>query len=158
MKSRLTAGEANLIAPHQAALRNLDEGRRKPRTALQNHFIAVRKYDAAPTTKYEKAYLKWRELGFPDLRIYASPSVRGSESDIKRSKNVTRQPAKKSPRANQSPNETSPITEMEADRRAQLAIRAAHGHKTPRFQEPLGSREDFRRDAQRNWGRSRQPK
>lgn len=57
---RFSVEDARLLEKCIQSLQKLDDGRLKPKTALQVHFVSVCRGNAPPMTKYEKAYMGWR--------------------------------------------------------------------------------------------------
>jgi uncharacterized protein YifE (UPF0438 family) len=116
-----------LIAPYVRTLQDLERGIRAPRTPLQLHFVAVCKGKARPMTEYERAYLLWRSL---------------EREQLKRDTEERRQTESRKGRGSRS---------------ADMALQAPAGRWSDpkpyaRFvAEPLGTREDFKRDRAANF-------
>ncbi len=162
--------EEALIGPHLHGLQRLASGQQKPRTTLQIHFVAVCDGRANPVTPHEKAFLKWRRLGSPDLSPMRKRAPKFSkkqqdvlvagmtQDDWKAYKESASSRNKPRPRKRTKTKDVTGPNLAEIERRAQAAIRNANKSATRYFEEPVGTRDDFRRDTRRNWSRSRQPK
>lgn len=69
--SGLTLKEVRKLQPCIAALQELEHGTRKPKTAMQKHFVSACRGEAPPRTVYEKAYIRWRDTK-PNLEQLAT--------------------------------------------------------------------------------------
>jgi hypothetical protein len=121
-----------LIAPYIKALQELDRGLRVPRTALQVHFVEVCWGGAQPATAYERAYLMWRAKEQRRLKLELEERARQRESR----NNRTDQSAAVSPK---------PVPGRWSDPKPYARFVA----------EPLGTREDFKRDRAVNFADAR---
>jgi hypothetical protein len=125
----------SLIAPYIKALQELERGARVPRTALQMHFVEVRRGGALPTTAYERAYLAWRAKEQRRLKLELEEEARRRELDCNRGKETAAVPPKPVPGRWSDPK---PYSRFVA--------------------EPLGTREDFKRDRGANFAEPRRNK
>jgi hypothetical protein len=124
-----------LIARHIEALQELDSGVRAPQTALQVHFVEVCKGNARPATAHERAYLVWRAKEHRRVRLKAEEQARRRRVRM----NPTNEALGAPPDANSG--------------------RWADPKLYARFVfEPLGTREDFKRDRKANFAGSRRDK
>lgn len=124
-----------LIAPYIKALQALDQGVRVPQTAMQRHFVEVCRGAARSTIEYERLYLEWRALERRRLKLKAEGRVRQREIRSNRSTEITSAPPKLVPGRWSDPK---PYARFVA--------------------EPLGMREDFKRDSGANFASSRRNK
>jgi uncharacterized protein YifE (UPF0438 family) len=122
-----------LIAPYIKALQELDRGVRVPRTNAQVHFVEVCRGGAQPTTAYERAYLAWREKEQRFLNHEGPARPRKLHGKRERETNVT--PAKPRPGRWSDPKPYARFVD-----------------------EPLGTREDFKRDRGANFAAARRDK
>jgi hypothetical protein len=133
-----------LIGRYLSFYQSLDLGSRKPATDQQRRFVAVCRGKLPPITDHEHTYLWWRKISNRKL-----PST--------------------------TPGSASPADPDPRDLRLRLGkpfipSGAREGRRPPpgrwadpkpyaRFiSEPLGTREDFKRDSGANWSNSRRPK
>ena len=123
----------SLIAPYIKALQELDRGVRVPRTAAQAHFVEVCRGGAQPMTAYERAYLAWREKERRLLKLV------GQARQRKLDRNRGDGAAVATPK---------PIPGRWSDPKPFARFVA----------EPLGTREDFRRDSGANFAAARHNK
>jgi uncharacterized protein YifE (UPF0438 family) len=124
-----------LIAPFIKRLVELDKGLRAPMTALQVHFVEVCRGGAQPTTAYERAYLEWRAKEERRRKLELNEARRQKESN----RNRDHEP---------SPAAPLPVPGRWADPKPYARFVA----------EPLGTREDFRKDKAANFAASRRNK
>jgi hypothetical protein len=117
-----------LIAPYIKALQELDRGLRVPRTALQVHFVGVCRGVAQPSTEYERAYLAWRAEDQRRLKLKLKERARQNELRSNRASRSAVVPPKPMPGRWSDPK---PYARFIA--------------------EPLGTREDFKRDSSSNF-------
>ena len=123
------------IAPYIKALQELDRGVRVPQTALQVHFVEVCRGGAQPTTAYERAYLAWRGKEQQRLKLDAE------EQAGRRRLNGSRG------------NETAVVSPK------LVPGRWSDPKPYARFvAEPLGTREDFKRDRGKGRGEVNPPR
>jgi hypothetical protein len=115
-----------LIAPYIKVLQGLDRGLRVPRTALQVHFVEVCRGVAQPTTEYERAYLVWRAKEQRWLKL--EPEERAHQRNLHSSR--AGQPPIVSPEPPGRWSNPKPYARFIA--------------------EPLGTREDYKRDSTAN--------
>jgi hypothetical protein len=108
---------------------------RVPQTAMQRHFVEVCRGAARPETAYERLYLEWRALEQTRLKLKAQDRVRQREIRSNRSTGIPSVPPKLVPGRWSDPK---PYARFIA--------------------EPLGTREDFRRDSGANFASSRRNK
>ena len=121
----------SLIAPYIKALQELERGIRVPQTALQVHFVEVCRGGAQPTTPYERAYLAWRAREQRRLKLEAEEQARRRGSTTNRGD--------------------------------EIAVVSSGRWSDPKpyarfVAEPLGTREDFKRDSGANFATSRRNK
>ena len=125
VENELTLREMDLLEPCANALWELELGKRHPHTALRKHFVDVCKKRAEPSTEHEVAYLKWRRLGRPDLGKLRRRLIAQSKCD----------------------QELKKITEQAKARDAAERGRQCLTESFKRYiDEPLGTREDFKKD------------
>jgi Protein of unknown function, DUF len=130
-----SAPPPKLIAPFIRALRELDRGLRLPVTALQAHFVEVCRGSAQPTTAYERAYLEWRAN--EERRKKRELEERARRRELHRDRG--RETAGASPTA--------------------VPGRWSDPKPYARFvAEPLGTREEFKKDRAANFAASRRNK
>jgi len=122
-----------LIAPYIKALQELDRGVRVPRTAAQRHFVQVCRGAAQPATAYERAYMKWRAKEQRILKLERQAPQR----ELRRTQG--HEAAATAPKA---------IPGRWSDPKAYARFIA----------EPLGTREDFKKDTGANFAASRRNK
>jgi hypothetical protein len=134
---RLMAGTPppSLIAPYIKALQELDRGVRVPRTAMQMHFVEVCRGGAQPTTAHERAYLAWRAKEQRRVKLELEEQARRRELNSNRGD----EPALMAPK---------PVPGRWSDPRPYARFVA----------EPLGTREDFKKDRGANFAASRRNK
>lgn len=130
-----SAQPPRLIAPYIKAFQELDRGVRVPQTALQVHFVEVCRGGAQPTTAYERAYLAWRAKEQRRLKLEAEEQARRRELHSNRGHET----AAVSPK---------PVPGRWSDPKPYARFVA----------EPLGTREDFKRDRAANFAASRRNK
>lgn len=140
----LTPEERALIDKHKQFYLDLAEGRRKPKTAAQLHFVAVCKGRLAPKTDHERAFLRWKEL------------IRENERAAQ--KLYSQQPVKNKAKPSQSgkkPHNPS-AAEQAASKVREERLREMYEKPHARFvDEPWGTRADWKRDFGRNKTNSR---
>jgi uncharacterized protein YifE (UPF0438 family) len=125
----------SLIAPYIKALQELDRGVRVPQTALQAHFVEVCRGDAQPTTAYERAYLAWR--GKEQQRLKREAEEQAGRRQLNSNK----------------ANETAVVSPKS------VPGRWSDPKPYARFVvEPLGTREDFKKDRGANFADCRRNK
>jgi len=124
-----------LIASYVKALQELDRGVRVPRTALQVHFVEVCRGGALPTTAYERAYLAWRAKEQQRLKVELEEQARRRELHGNRGHETTVASSKPVPGCWAEPKPY-----------ARFVV------------EPLGTREDFKRDRGANFAAARRNK
>jgi uncharacterized protein YifE (UPF0438 family) len=125
----------SLIAPYIKALQELERGIRVPQTALQVHFVEVCRGGAQPTTEHERVYLAWRAREQRRLKLEAEEQARRRGSTTNRG------------------DETAVVSSKPVSRRW------SDPKPYARFvAEPLGTREDFKRDSGANFATSRRNK
>ena len=56
----LNEEESALLEHHLDFYQSLDEGRWRPQTPAQEHFVAVCRAQATAETQHERAYIKWK--------------------------------------------------------------------------------------------------
>jgi hypothetical protein len=122
----------SLIAPYIKALQELE---RVPRTALQMHFVEVCRGGALPTTAYERAYLAWRAKEQKRLKLELGEAARRRDLLGNRGNETAAVPPK-------------PVPGRWSDAKPYARFVA----------EPLGTREDFKRDRGANFAESRRNK
>jgi hypothetical protein len=125
----------SLIAPYIKALQELERGVRVPRTALQMHFVEVCRGGALPTTAYERAYLAWRAKEQKRLKLELGEAARRRDLLGNRGNETAAVPPK-------------PVPGRWSDAKPYARFVA----------EPLGTREDFKRDRGANFAESRRNK
>jgi|SRR5579883_62078 uncharacterized protein YifE (UPF0438 family) len=124
-----------LIAPYIKVLRELDRGVRVPRTALQFHSVEVCRRATSPMTPHGRAYLAWRAQEQRRLKLEAEAQIRPRE--LRRSRD----------------REKALVVSKLAPGRWSVPKPYA------RFvTEPLGARENFKRDWGANFATSRRNK
>lgn len=131
----MSARPPRLIAPYLKALRELERGVRVPQTAPQAHFVEVCRGEARPVTEYEHAYLGWRAEEHQRLKTEVAEHARRREPRSKRGDES----------ASGSPN---PVFGRWSDPKPWARF----------IFEPLGTREDFKRDSAANFAASRRDK
>jgi len=124
-----------LIAPYIKALQELDRGVRIPRTAAQVHFVEACRGGAQPATAYERAYLVWRVQ--EQRRVKLELEEQAHRKDQRR-------------RGQGEPSvaPSDPVSGRWSDPKPYARF----------VPEPLGSREDFKRDRAANFATSRRNK
>lgn len=128
-----TRRQKKLIQKYLRFYNQLSSGQRKPTTAAQVHFVEVCNGKYEPHTEHKVTYLVYREAcDMQDRRSKKSQRARKPIANQQRSVTQQRPIYKVDPRA---PKPWSRYID-----------------------EPLGSREDFKRDSARNWSRARRPK
>jgi uncharacterized protein YifE (UPF0438 family) len=144
--SDLSPNEIRLLAPCIHALEMLERGERKPRTALQRHFLNVCKGECPARTAYERAYLKWRESK-PDLLKLQRDirTAKAKRSPVQDRANGNLQIARQRERRRKI--EFKKIEEQAKRREAADIARQKQKYKIPtrRVQE-WGTREDWKKD------------
>src|SRR5215472_1537537 len=130
-----SAGPPALIAPYVNALRELGQGIRAPKTASEVHFVEVCRGGAQPATAYERAYLVWRVQEQRRVKLELEEQARRSELRKLRQG----EPAVAPP---------NPVAGGRSDPKPYARFVA----------EPLGTREDFKRDSAANFADSRRNK
>ena len=125
----------SVIAPYIKALQELDRGVRVPQTALQVHFVEVCRGGAQPTTAYERAYMAWRGKEQQRLKLEAEEQAGRRRLNRTRGNEAAVVPPKLVPGAGLIPK---PYARFVA--------------------EPLGTREDFKKDRGANFADSRRNK
>ena len=126
----LTREQKKLIKKHLTFYNQLSSGERKPTTAMQIHFVGVCNGKHKPKTKHEIAYLAF--LNSCELHGRRSEQVRPISNNLSNPSRKERLIHEVDPRA------PKPWSRY--------------------ISEPLGTREDFKRDSAGNWSRSRNPK
>lgn len=162
----MTPEESILIAKYLWFYRQLDTGERAPTTDGQRHFVAVCRGEMRPLTEHEFAYLAYKseepqrrqELA---ARLAAKRSaVPELEGEAARKKDRAR-----ADRANRDAKRKKALKQIE--RRATDRDHTVPIHEIdPRaaapwaayVEEPIGSRDDFKKDRGRNWSRAKTPK
>ena len=125
----------SLIAPYIKALQGLDRGIRTPQTALQAHFVEVCRGNAQPTTAYERANLAWRAR--EQLRLKAEIAEKAHRTE----------------------QQSHPASETGVVSPRFVPGRWSDPKPYARFvSEPLGTREDFKRDSAASFAASRRNK
>jgi hypothetical protein len=122
-----------LIARYFKALRELDAGTREPRTAMQVHFVSVCRGVALPVTAPERAYLAWRVK--EDARRKREAEEQATKRRLARDRQ--RQPV--------APSGSPGIAGRWRDPKPYARF----------IDEPVGTREDFKRDRAANFSASR---
>jgi hypothetical protein len=125
----------SLIAPYIKALQELDRGVRVPKTAMQVHFVEVCRGGAQPKTAYERAYLAWRAKEQQRLKLELEGQALRREPHNNRGHETAAVPPKPMPGRWSDPK---PYARYVA--------------------EPLGTREDYKRDRGANFADSRRNK
>jgi hypothetical protein len=125
----------SLIAPYIKALQDLDRGVRVPKTPMQVHFVEVCRGGAQPTTAYERAYLAWHGKKQQRLKLEAEEQAGRRRSNSSRGNEAARVTPKLAPGRWSDPK---PYARFVA--------------------EPLGTREDFKKDRGANFAESRRDK
>src|SRR5260370_39408434 len=130
-----SAPRPKLIARFIRALQELDGGLRVAVTALQVHFVEVCRGSAQPTTAYERAYLEWR-----------------ANEERWKKREVEEQARRRELRRDRG-------RETAADSPKAVPGRWSDPKPYARFvAEPLGTREDFKKDRAANFAASRRNK
>ena len=146
----LTSDELGLIGRHLTFYRALDLGLRTPETELQRNFVEVCRGHRPAATVHEIAYMEFKRIrqGKPSeepcsrgQRAY-KPKTKAPGSKEQRTGSTTRGPA------------------IGAIGRGNIHLIDPRAPKpwTRRTEEPLGSREDFKKDSARNRSQARRPK
>jgi hypothetical protein len=130
-----TTPPPKLIAPFIEGLQELDRGFRAPATALQVHFVEVCRGCAQPTTAYERAYLEWRAKEEQHRKAELEEGWRRRELNRDRGHEAA-------------PSSPNPVPGRWADPKPYARF----------VTEPLGTREDFKKDRAANFTDSRRTK
>ena len=126
-----------LIDRHLDFYQSLDDGSRTPNTEAQEHFVRVCRGDLPSKTDHELAYMAFRRH---EMKQQKKPEDKPPQRQLK--KPVPRQFAKPRPSTGRAVG-TKPIATPDWKRF---------------IDEPLGTREDFKKDSSNNRDRSRRQK
>ena len=146
----LTPNQSELIGRHYRFYRELDLGERTPKTELQKQFVEVCRGRKPAVTPHEIAY-----MAFKRSREKGAPEKPKSKAQRTSEKCMHRLSAKVRPSSFVKADSARPAINQE---NIHLIDPRAAKPWTRHIEEPLGSREDFKRDSGRNRSRARQPK
>ena len=144
----LTSNQVALIARHYKFYRQLDLGDRMPTTELQRQFVEVCRGGRQAVTPHEIAYMEFKRAREKGAAEKKKIGARGSEE-----KTTHRQSAKAKPSSVARAQPGRPSINRE---NIHLVDPRASKPWARYIDEPLGSREDFKRDSGRNRSRARQ--
>ena len=160
----LSERELALVHKYGPFYRELDGGHRTAETEAQKHFIAVCRGRAEAETPHEIAYMKFRELELNNrkmggrLQKLRNAGSFGSGASASRAikAETVRKTSVKAPAPRDSSN-PMPVATPKSGASSLTPKREAPSYA--RFiDEPLGTREDFKKDSGQNWGRAQRPK
>ncbi|MCC7276633.1 MAG: DUF413 domain-containing protein [Alphaproteobacteria bacterium] len=127
--------QKELIAKHLTFYESLDTGLREPDTALQRHFVEVCRGSCAPRTEHEMVYLAYK---------------RDKVLEGLKTANRRRQQAREDSALSAGATATVPAIHLIDPRVPKPWSKFVH--------EPIGSREDFKKDSGRNWSHAQRAK
>lgn len=141
----LTSDQLALIERYYTFYRQLDLGERTPKTELQRQFVEVCRGRKPAVTPHEIAYMEFKR----------SREKRKSREQRTSEQRTHRLSAKARPSSSMRANPARPAI----DRASIHSVDPSAPKPWVRYiDEPLGSREDFKKDSGRNRSRARQPK
>ena len=145
----LTADELRLIGRHLTFYRALDLGLRTPETESQRNFVEVCRGQRPAATVHEIVYMKFKRLR------EGKPSEEPRSGGQGQRKQETKAPGSKEERSTR----TTRGGATGAIGRGNIHLIDPRAPKpwTRRIEDPLGSREDFKKDSARNRSRGRRP-
>ncbi len=136
-----------LIDRHLKFYQTLNDGSRKPDTAAQVHFVKVCRGALLPETDHERAYMAYRQSKAKQEYNTEEPAIRSKPTVGQKPR-----PAYKKP-----PLRT--FAQPQPNRSQAAGTKPVSQPNWKRFiDEPLGTRDDFRKDSAGNKNRARYPK
>ena len=144
----LTSHQVALIGRHYEFCRKLDQGERTPTTALQRQFVQVCRGRRQAVTPHEIAYMEFKRS-----RQKGAPGKQESRAEQPGKKETHRLSRKAKPASYAS---AKPARSSIDRKNIHLVDPRASKPWARRVDEPIGSREDFKRDSGRNRSRTRQ--
>ena len=148
MHEPFTLRDARLLEQCIGALQALDQGRRTPQTPAQEQFLRVCRRKLAPSTEYEKAYIRWKTKK-PDIRTM----LMRADSAQRMYNSLNRQEGSRN--VNEDDRTLDEVIKAEKERQRRVAEKRQQeppksDFKPLHIDEPWGSREAWKRDRARN--------